>query len=98
MGQYQECIKICDHCLLITKEKPYDKKKLAKAIYRKANALMKLGKLEESIQNFEKALEESPDEYIKTGLFNAKKTKEEMLSWGAKNLNSGKVWKPMDEN
>ena len=98
MGQFQECIKICDHCLLITKEKPYDKKKLAKALYRKANALLKLGKLEESIHNFEKALEESNEEYIKQGLFTAKKTREEVLGWGSKNLNSEKVWRPEEEN
>ena len=99
MGQYSECIKVCDHCLLITKDKPnsYDRKKLAKALFRKANALLKLGKLEDCIITYEKALEESDEEYIKTGLFNAKKAKEELLGWSKNNLNSGKVWKPMDE-
>jgi tetratricopeptide (TPR) repeat protein len=83
---------------LITKENPYDKKKLAKALYRKANALLKLGKLEDSISSFERALEESPEDYIKTGLFNAKKTKQDLLGWGQNNLNSEKVWRPEEEN
>ena len=98
MKQYEECIRVCDHCILITKDKvDYEKPKLAKAYSRKGTALLKMGKIEDSIATFEKGLEVSPEEYLKKGLFEAKKTKEELFDYARSNLNSGKVWKPSEE-
>jgi stress-induced-phosphoprotein 1 len=58
MGNYQECIKVCDHCSFITKDKEnYNRAQLGKALGRKGNALMKLGKIDDSILAYEKAIE-----------------------------------------
>ena len=92
MGNYQECIKVCDHCVFITKDKKeYDRAQLGKALARKGNALLKLGKIDASIETYEKAVIENGNDKIKMGLFNAKKTKEELLDWGKKNMNSKNV-------
>ena len=55
---------------------------MGKALARKGNALLKLGKIDASIETYEKAVIENGNDKIKMGLFNAKKTKEELLDWG----------------
>jgi hypothetical protein len=49
MKKYEDCIKACDDGAEAIKGKSYDYIKLAKSMARKANALFKLGKLDESI-------------------------------------------------
>jgi len=61
MKKYDECIEMCDKSIEISKEGYYDYKKLAKAFARKANALFKQDKYEESIDNYKKASLEHND-------------------------------------
>lgn len=49
MKEYEKCIELCDAAEEITKEGYYDYAKLAKAFARKANALSKLKRYDESI-------------------------------------------------
>ena len=49
MKKFEDCIKACDDGAEAVKGKSYDYTKLAKAMARKANALFKLGRLDESI-------------------------------------------------
>lgn len=52
MKKYEDCIKACDDGTEAIKGKSYDYTKLAKAIARKANALFKMGKHDESIAEY----------------------------------------------
>ena len=61
MKNYEECIKACDEGAEAIKGKSYDYTKLAKSIARKGNALFKLGKLDESIAEYQTALLEHQD-------------------------------------
>lgn len=68
MKNYDECIKSCDDAIETTKGSMYDYVKLAKAKSRKANALLKQGKFDESIAEYQSALLENNDHGIKMGL------------------------------
>ena len=52
MKNYDECIKYCDEAIETTKNGNYDYIKLGKAKARKANALFKQGKHDESISEY----------------------------------------------
>lgn len=75
MKNYDECIKACDEAVEISKQGGYDYVKLAKAIARKANALLQQEKFDESIDCFNKALLENNDHGIKMSLIKAQNTK-----------------------
>lgn len=68
MKNYDECLKCCDQGIETTKGKPYDYVKLAKAMARKANALLSLGRHDESINTYEAALLEDKSHVIKMAL------------------------------
>ena len=60
MKNFEECIKACDEAIEKSQSGGgYDYVKLAKAMSRKGNALVKLGRIDEGIQMFEKALLEN---------------------------------------
>lgn len=59
MKRFEDCIKACDEGAEAIKGKSYDYIKLAKSMARKANALFKLGKLDESIAQYQAALLEN---------------------------------------
>lgn len=63
--KFQECIDQCDAAIKKSKEGYYDYKKMAKSMARKANALAKIGQLEESLKLFRDALLEDNDYNIK---------------------------------
>lgn len=77
MKKFDECIKACDEGIETTKGRPYDYVKLAKAIARKANALLQMGKVDESIEHYQKALLENNDHGIKMSLTKAQNIKKE---------------------
>jgi len=52
MKNYEECIKACDGGAEAVKGKSYDYVKLGKSMARKANALFKLGRFDESIAEY----------------------------------------------
>lgn len=68
MKRYEDCIKACDEGSEAIKGNAYDYTKLAKSMARKANALFKLGKFDESIAQYQSALLEHQDHGIKMGL------------------------------
>ena len=60
MKKYEECVKACDEAIERSQSGgSYDYSKLAKAMSRKGNALVKLGRIDDGIQMFEKALLEN---------------------------------------
>jgi stress-induced-phosphoprotein 1 len=71
MKKYQECIGACDAAIEQSKGGSYDYVKLAKAMRRKGNALVKMGQLDDGIEMFEKALLENQDHGIKMDLIAA---------------------------
>lgn len=75
MKRFEDCIKACDDGMEAVKGKSYDYTKLAKAMARKANALFKLGRLDESIEQYQNALLEHQDHGIKMGLTAVQKAK-----------------------
>ena len=77
MKNYDECIKACDDAIETTKGNAYDYVKLAKAIARKANALLQKGDHDAAIENFNKALLENQDHSIKMQLQKAQKVKKD---------------------
>lgn len=58
MGNLEQCIKDCDAAVERGRELRLDYKLIGKALTRKGNALVKLDKLEESIETYHKALTE----------------------------------------
>ena len=72
---YDECIAACDEAIKKASEGNYDYVKLAKAMARKANALLKQDKFDESIEQYQKALLENNEHKIKMGLQEAQKIK-----------------------
>jgi len=56
MKQYEKCIEECDKAFAITRGEQYDYVKLAKVLARKANALLQIGRMDESIETYEAAL------------------------------------------
>ena len=77
MKNYDQCIKACDEGIEKTKGAAYDYTKLAKALQRKANALLSLERFDESIYVYQKALLEHNDHGIKIALQKAQKLKKE---------------------
>ena len=75
MKNYDECIKCCDEAIETSKTGQYDYVKLGKAKARKANALFKQGKWDESINEYQGALLENNDHGIKMGLLAVQKAK-----------------------
>jgi hypothetical protein len=53
MKDFEKCIEECELAIQIAKQGSYDYVKLSKAISRKANALLQLNRLDESIQTYE---------------------------------------------
>ena len=68
MKKFDDCIQACDDGAEAVKGKSYDYVKLAKSMARKANALFKLGRFDESIDQYQSALLENQDHGIKMGL------------------------------
>lgn len=68
MKRYQDCIQACDDGAEAIKGESYDYVKLAKSKARKANALFKMGKFDESVAEYQGALLENQDHGIKMGL------------------------------
>lgn len=58
MGRYEEAIEDCDKAVERGRELRADYKLVAKAFTRKANALVRLGLLDEAIQVYHKSLTE----------------------------------------
>lgn len=83
MKEYEKCIEFCDAAEEITKEGYYDYAKLAKAFARKANALSKLKRYDESIEYYKKAMREHGDPSFKDALKAVEKQKklEEELAY-----------------
>jgi len=52
MKRYQDCIQACDDGAEAIKGESYDYVKLAKSKARKANALFKMGKFDESVAEY----------------------------------------------
>lgn len=77
MKNYDECIKACDEAIEIARSGSYDYVKLAKAMSRKANALLMQKKYDESIECFQKALLEDNNHGIKMALIKAQQTKKD---------------------
>lgn len=77
MKKYQDCLDACDAAIEASKSGGYDYVKLAKVIARKGNAHLQLGQLDESIDNYQKALLENNDHAIKMGLQKAQKAKKD---------------------
>ena len=57
-GDYDECVKCCDDAVEKGRELRVDYKLVARAMTRKGNALVKQGKLEEAIEQYQKSLME----------------------------------------
>merc|ERR1719498_3020 len=72
---YDACIEACDEGLALMKGGNYDYVKAAKAMARKANALLQKGQVDESIATYESALLENRDHGIKMALQKAQKVK-----------------------
>lgn len=77
MKDYDKCIESCDAGIEIAKKGNYDYVKLAKAMARKANALVQKKQFDEGIELYQKALIENQDHAIKMGLQKAQKLKKE---------------------
>ena len=75
MKDYDKCIELCDRAEEIAREGYYDFKKLAKALARKANALFKQNKFDESITWYKKAMLESNDYTFKDAMKKVEKAK-----------------------
>ena len=58
MGSLEQCIKDCDQAVERGRELRLDYKLVGKALTRKANALVRLDRLEEAIETYHKALTE----------------------------------------
>lgn len=74
---FESCVEWCDKAIQKSKEGYYDYKKLAKSMARKANALAKQGKLEESLALFKDALLEDNDYSIKEQMKKVEAVKKE---------------------
>lgn len=72
MKKFDECIEACEQGIATTKGQTYDYVKLGKIMARKANALLQLGKMDESIATYEAALLEDKAHVIKMALTKAK--------------------------
>lgn len=77
MKKFDECIEACEQGIATTKGQTYDYVKLGKIMARKANALLQLGKMDESIATYEAALLEDKAHVIKMALTKAKQTKKD---------------------
>lgn len=75
MKDYDKCIELCDRAEEVAREGYYDFKKLAKALARKANALFKQNKFDESITWYKKAMLESNDYTFKDAMKKVEKAK-----------------------
>ena len=76
MGEFDRVIELCDQVIQMSKEGNYDFQKLGKAMARKANALFKLDRHDESIQQYREALLEFNDYNIKEAMKKVQKEKE----------------------
>lgn len=76
MSEFDQVIELCDKVIQMSKEGSYDFQKLGKAMARKANALFKLDRLEESIQMYREALLEFNDYNIKEAMKKVQKEKD----------------------
>lgn len=76
MGEYDQAIEQCDKVIEISKEGGYDYVKLGKAMARKANALFKLDRLEESIALYRATLLEHNDYNTKEAMKRVQKEKD----------------------
>ena len=83
MKEYDKWIEQCDRAVEITKDGYYDYAKLSKAFARKANALSKLKRYDESIENYKKAMREHNDPAYKEAMKSVEKHKkvEEELAY-----------------
>ena len=75
MGDYVKVIELCDEVIKMSKDGNYDFQKLGKAMARKANALFKQDKCDESIAMYREALLEYNDYNIKEAMKNVQKEK-----------------------
>ena len=57
-GEYEEAIQVCDSAVERGRELRADYKLVAKALTRKGNSYVKLGRLEDAVQAYHKALTE----------------------------------------
>jgi stress-induced-phosphoprotein 1 len=76
-GEYDTCIELCDKAEEIAKSGYYDFKKLGKAYARKANALSKQNKFDESIEYYKKAMLEHNDFAFKEAMKKVEKVKKQ---------------------
>ena len=76
MGEFDRVIELCDKVIEMSREGGYDFQKLGKAMARKANALFKLDRMEESIKMYKDALLEFNDYNIKEAMKKVQKEKE----------------------
>lgn len=72
---YDKCIEMCEQAEEIAKQGYYDFKKLAKALARKANALFKAARYDESIQTYKRAMLEHNDPAYKDAMKKVEKVK-----------------------
>jgi stress-induced-phosphoprotein 1 len=77
MKEYEKCIEECDAGIKISQGGYYDYVKLGKSLSRKALALHHLGRMDESIEYYNKALLENNDYNTKEGLRKVEKAKKD---------------------
>lgn len=78
LAEYEKCIEQCEQAITVGRSSgAYDYVKMGKAIARKANALFKLGKMEESLQAYDEALLENNHYDIKEARKKVEKAKKE---------------------
>lgn len=75
--QFEKCVAECDIAIQKAKDGYYDYVKLAKAMGRKANALLQLGQHDEAIDLYKSALLENNDQNIRDQLKKAEKFKKD---------------------
>jgi len=76
--KFEDCIVECDKAIAKSKAGNYDYKKMGKSLARKANALAKIGKFDESISTFKDAMLEDNDHGIKEQMKKVEKEKKEV--------------------
>ena len=76
MAEYDRVLELCEQAIALSREGAYDFAKLGKAMARKANALFKLDRLDDSIATYREALLEFNDYNIKEAMKKVQKEKE----------------------
>ena len=79
MGEYETCLQLCDEAVEKGREVHADLGKIAKAFTRKANAYLKLDKVDEAIEALKTSLTEYYDEKVKFQVKDLEKLKKKKM-------------------